>query len=397
MDQGSWPRVPSLYGVRQADNYTDSIMLNISVIDTEGSRIHSTLTGLRRTVADADGSSNPTRALFERTALGLPAETTYLTYWHGYVVVMRPLLVLFDTSQVKLLTTLALLGLWTVAGVLAMRRIGWPPVLVAGAATLTLGPFSIANSLAFKVPFLIAAFGVIAVLLLDQRIERDRWLLPVAVSLGIATSFFDFLTAPLLSVGIPLLVLASIDLYDGKRISLRQWAVLLGGWAVSYATFWMAKWVALELVGTRVMDVGFAKIVQRSGADEVTGLSYRLSAVASNFRFMGPEHSVLHSAGTALTVAVTGIVLLAVCCTWLAAMKYSQTDLGCARRALPLLLLSALPYTWYFLAANHSYTHAWFTFRAQYISLVGAGLFVLYTVDWGSLLSRIRQVRTART
>ena len=38
-------------------------------------------------------------------------------------------------------------------------------------------------------------------------------------------------------------------------------------------------------------------------------------------------------------------------------------------RAALLLVVMLLPYAWYFAAANHSYLHWWFTYRAQGVSV----------------------------
>ena len=55
------------------------------------------------------------------------------------------------------------------------------------------------------------------------------------------------------------------------------------------------------------------------------------------------------------------------------------------RRAVQLLPIAFLPWAWYFLAANHSYLHNWFTFRAQAVSVAAILLTLMQFIDWKKL------------
>ena len=55
------------------------------------------------------------------------------------------------------------------------------------------------------------------------------------------------------------------------------------------------------------------------------------------------------------------------------------------RRAVQLLPIALLPWVWYFLAANHSYLHNWFTFRAQAVSIAAILLALMQFVNWKKL------------
>jgi O-antigen/teichoic acid export membrane protein len=50
-----------------------------------------------------------------------------------------------------------------------------------------------------------------------------------------------------------------------------------------------------------------------------------------------------------------------------------------------LLVVAFIPWVWYLFAANHSYLHNWFTFRAQAVSVAAILLALMQLVDWNKL------------
>ena len=55
------------------------------------------------------------------------------------------------------------------------------------------------------------------------------------------------------------------------------------------------------------------------------------------------------------------------------------------RKALQILPIAVLPWAWYLFAANHSYWHNWFTFRAQAVTVAAMLLALSQMVDWRRL------------
>jgi hypothetical protein len=60
-------------------------------------------------------------------------------------------------------------------------------------------------------------------------------------------------------------------------------------------------------------------------------------------------------------------------------------------KAILYLLVAALPFVWYFGAANHSYDHNWFTYRIQAISISGVLLAINNLIHWEKLKTRLRK------
>ena len=57
------------------------------------------------------------------------------------------------------------------------------------------------------------------------------------------------------------------------------------------------------------------------------------------------------------------------------------------RQAVQYLAVAALPLAWYLFAANHSYLHCWFTYRAQAASVAALLMAASAMVDWERLIT----------
>ena len=49
---------------------------------------------------------------------------------------------------------------------------------------------------------------------------------------------------------------------------------------------------------------------------------------------------------------------------------------------LPLIVTACMPYVWYFVLANHSYIHGFFTYRAQMVTLFSGGTMMILLWEW---------------
>ena len=289
----------------------------------------------------------------------------YGRYWHGNTFLTRYLLVLYDYISIRLLLYIVttLLAVW--CAVRLWRRSGWQ----TAAAVM----FGLAASYAFMMQFSMQ-FAPMLILALAGMIvltrQRKQSLLPFFV-VGSLTCYFDLLTAPMLTLGMMLVVQASIS---GKwKEKSGKWEAMLSGWreslgsallwAVGYAGTWVTKWIIATLfTSENVIADGIHNTFNRSD----TGDYSRWDAVIQNLDLLPWQFIV---------IAVILLVLLA-------AFRFNAQGW---RRAVQLLPIAFLPWAWYFLAANHSYLHNWFTFRAQAVSVAAILLTLMQFIDWKKL------------
>ena len=182
--------------------------------------------------------------------------------------------------------------------------------------------------------------------------------------LGSLTAYFDLLTAPMLTLGLPLLVMLALKPKEKLSGAFKGLTLASLLWAVGYGLTWVTKWIlATLLTSENIWKDGFHNLSNRSGVLDDYG---RWDALMDNMDLLP---------WTFIFLALAVILVLA---CW----HFHRQGW---RRALPLLVVALIPWVWYLFAANHSYLHSWFTFRAQAVTVAGLLLAAMQFVDWKKL------------
>lgn len=278
----------------------------------------------------------------------------YSRYWHGYLIYLKPLLAVFNYNQIRLISagaqTLLLLALLALL-VKKLPRAAAPFALTV----LLLAPGSVGRCLQFSDVYTIM---LIASLLLlwnpGGRLNRDN--LPYFFLLvGIATVFFDLMSAPSITLTLPLCLLLAQERRGGDEKALLRtvaWCALL--WLLGYGGMWAAKWLIAWLrQGEPFFNSLFGTVSTRASSDVGSGEAVsRVGTLLRNVR-------ELFSVGwvNALVLAYAAGAALA----GLFGKKRGLRFDGSA--ALRLLIPTALALVWVLALCNHSYIHFWFAFR----------------------------------
>lgn len=346
------------------DNYTDALILNQAYTLRSESLVDGVMLLPRLTCE---------RLPFEelRVAVGMDTATasttaTYARYWHGNTFLARYLLFFWDYPTIRLLLYIlsSLLMLW--CGVLLWRRSGWQPTVAVALGLLCSYVFMMQFSLQLGMVLFIALAGMIA-------LTQCRRTGIVFFVVGSLTAYFDLLTAPMLTLGLPLVVMLTLG--QEEKLSKAFKSVTLASllWAIGYGTTWVSKWImATLLTSENILADGLHNLSNRSGVLDEHG---RWDALTANL-------DLLPWAVIAISLAVL----------FLLACRYFHKQGW--RRALPLLAVALLPWLWYLFAANHSYLHNWFTFRSQAVSVAAMLLAAMQMVDWKKMKNRIENLQS---
>ena len=236
---------------------------------------------------------------------------------------------------------------------------GWALSLPFLAFWLSLYPPGLFFSLQYGAIYCVTVLGCLGVL----RAGEERRILLFEM-IGTAASYFDLMTYPLVSLGVPLALWMCLSAGEEKQLINRtgQALGLCLCWGFGYTFTWVFKWLLAGLL------TGSDAI-----AESLSVAAFRISGQ------MGPEHIGPLSAITrnisvfAYKGLLLGLLLLFAAMLWLLRRRGRQSR--CMSDTLGLLGCALMPFIWYALLSNHSHIHAFFTYRE--LSITVFALFAL--------------------
>lgn len=340
------------------DNYTDALILNQAVEMRSMNLVDGTLLLPRLTCERLPFEELRVAVGMDTVAEGETRTATYARYWHGNTFLTRYLLCFLDypTLRLWLYIVSSLLMLW--CGALLWRRGGWQLATAVGVGLLCCYVFVMQFSVQLAMVLLIALGGMIAV-------AKGKKSGMVFFVVGSLTAYFDLLTTPMLTLGLPLVV--ALTLRDDNKVpgGLRQLTLMSALWGAGYGITWVAKWlIASLLTSEQVLADGIHNVANRSS---VLDDHSRWEALTSNMDLLP----------WSIIVIALAVMAVTACLRW---RRGGVPNWG---KSVPLLAVALIPWLWYLFTANHSYLHNWFTYRAQAVSiaalLLAAGQFITHT------------------
>lgn len=339
--------IPGMISSR-LDNFTDSIMLVSSAHKAETGLIDRTMNGYR--VIYEGKTPSETLVAYGTGEEGYSV-SPYSRYWHGYQVILKPLLLFFNYQEIRYLNMclqfLLIIGI-TIEMVKKKMGIYVFPYMVM---LFSLMPFSIGLSLQFSSVFYITNIAVYVLLKWFELIKEKKNFFLFFLIVGMLTSFIDLLTYPLVTLGIPLVFyFLSMEkktlLYN--IIKTVKYSVI---WAIGYIGMWSGKWIIGSiLLRKNIITDAIDALLNRTSSETADASFTHWSVIERNADAMFSMPVKLLFLGTLL------ILLVVLICK---AIRDRKNYFG----NWHYLLIACMPIAWYIVAANHSYMHFWFTYR----------------------------------
>lgn len=339
------------------DVYTDGLLINVSYTETDD--------GIRDILLDThvevDGK-NPMESFYEVLALSNDdyIVKNYGRYWHGYQVILRPLLCFFtysDIRQLNMILQLALVFIFVYVLAKSKDRIF---IIPFWGMYVFLCPVSLFSSLQYSPCYYIMMLALLILYVFGEKLNdtRRNYLFLLA---GILTAYFDLLTYPFITLGVPLI--AYLGFTYERAISNRVcvWKNIIlhtFSWGVGYLGMWSAKWIiATVLTEENIIFDAFEALKVRSG-------------------YFSIKHSYWDTLRLNLGTCNRKIFLPVIVCIGVVAIIFRvKKNIGIERRLIlfegMILAVSAYPFVWYLFTKDHSCCHSYFTWRELGISIFG--------------------------
>lgn len=345
------------------DTYTDAMMFNVAYSIDSSKPFESALIARRNYVPGITkeviyDSIGETISVIEDIAYNDLAAIVegqnilsfeYARYWHGYLVLLRPLLLFLDYSGIRIL-------LFLILGILSFfffktiyKKLGWEAIYHLLFPLLIVGfHFSFLTLQSATAYIIILTSSLI--LLKKESIKEEPCTFFFII--GCITNFFDFLSTPLLTLGIPLILIFLLRKKENLS-SLQCFTIFFRCsllWTIGYATTFLGKWIIVDLFYHRNLILSsIGQSLYRSVTTENA-----IEVILSNLTWL--DRFLL------LAWLITSSILCRV-------TKRTHLKFQPFAFYLPFLLIGILPFLWYIVIRQHSYIHCMFTYRNLLLSL----------------------------
>jgi hypothetical protein len=300
----------------------------------------------------------------------------YHRYWHGYLAIYKPIFLFLNYAQLRLANQFMLCLSVLLIVYLILKRWNILIALTYLGSLLTINIQVIPYSLQFMSVIMIMQGALILILLNEKRMLGH--LTGFFFIIGSLTSFLDLLTAPVLTLGIPLILVYLLTIKNNENTITRKLyfhGIQSIAWVSGYLLTWMAKW----LISFPVLDnFGFKDILNIVRFRMMGNVDYPLDRL-----------KVFELNQSLIFDSTFNRVLISLVTIWVIGMLFYAKPLRDIKILLPLLLIAVIPYAWLLLAANHSQIHYWFTYRILSITVMAVGIFMIETIDFNKISNNL--------
>jgi len=342
------------------DNYTDAVMLNTAYSIDEEEPIESLLLGRRN-------YSSKNLELIENggeDAIGNLARTLdktnteyyqYGRYWHGYLVYLRPLLCIFTYENIRIILVTTLMISLIILSVLIYKKIDILTAVLFILSSILISYHMLGLSIQYFSVFIIAIVSSI-IIMVKNNIKDINILFFI---LGGITVFFDLLTTPIVSCGIPLLFYILIKSKE-EKISIKEYIKIifynLIYFAIGYGILWISKWLICDLIcNSNIFYNAVKQTLFYTGLDNENNATI-LNVWGQNISYIKPG-----------IITFLGLFVITTI------INYKKNTI---KKNLPYIIVALIPLVWYVITKNHAYIHARFTYRGLYITLFAIGIMI---------------------
>lgn len=299
----------------------------------------------------------------------------YARYWHGYLVVLRPLLALFDYNAIRIV-----LAIITLICVVAMLVLLYKKVNLISSVIFLIGLLSICiwvvtQSINESLIFLVALVSSIILLFRYKKMKRIGIFFFIV---GSVSSFIDLLTAPIVTLGITAIIYFLLLQQEEKdvKIYIKKLVEVIITWGLGYGLTWAMKWLIVELcfenrpmISQVITQVLFrSKIPVRNGVAIIN----RWIVVKRNLEFLS-------------TPVIVAIIIIGFVLAIAFMIKNRNKEIEFKenfKKCIPYIVIFFLPIIWFVSITQHSYTHAFFVYRILIISIISL-LLIIYKMFEG--------------
>lgn len=361
---GSYMLVDGYYSTL-LDIHTDTVMLSASICPSSGNIISDVMFCPRHRLLE---NSDDTQLIENYTCEdeNLVQYRRYPRYWHGYLVLLKPLLVFFSISDIHMIYFFvqSLLLLLIIVGLVKKNQTSLAVCFAIG--ILIINPMVAALNFQNASIYFILLLSILY-LVWSGKLEEDylvkKQCFVFFQVIGMSVAYFDFLTYPIVALGVPLLFLLYYS--DTEDVKKRIKYVILHSvmFFVGYVGMYICKWgLATLLTEVNVFQDAYGEIMVMLNANDVEGADITIiRGIGRNLaHFMQPPYLMLIAGGVIYSVL---------------SFARARINLNRIYRNIPSFFVGLYPFC-HMVASTHSYAHYHFVYR-EFVVTILAVLFII--------------------
>lgn len=346
--EGTYPELVG-WCTSNLDNWTDAIMLLSAGYSGNETVLEKALTVFTERSVDKDPVESFKEYYSENKNSFIEP---YPRYWHGYLIFLKPLLSIMSYDEIRIINHYFQMFIAVIL-LLILQKKRYNEYIIPVLLLLGSLPFlSTAYSLQYSSVYYVAMIGTIILLLKYSEWQDSGKIFIFFLILGSVTNYFDLLTYPLFTFGIPICFYFCMKQGNKLIYFLKDLATYGFSWFLGYGGMWMGKWIAATVLTEK-------NVIR----DAITRVGYRTSSVTD-----GGEQvevlEVLFCNFKAFVKNPTIILIILFCFIKLFQMMKCNKVNSANRGNLIFVFIGCLPMIWYIATPNHSMTHWWiFTYK----------------------------------
>lgn len=359
-NEGLYPNIAvNIYGKTGIlDNFTDSLMIGTAGFDSGASSVLEKALLNQRCGFSIESITN--------LILGDSSNIIeYSRYWHGYLIFLKPLLLVMDYNGIRILNFV--LQLILIISIVVVMFRNCKKLLIPYLISLfVLNPYLVSLSMQFSAIYYISNLSVLILLLFYQKLKEKNNFIYLFLITGILTSFFDLLTYPLTTLLMPLVTVLYLKKNDNENLKdkIKFIIKMCIYWAIGYFVFWILKWMVVAIfVDNTILENVISNFKFRTFGDAVEGINKYEQLTC----FKGLAEYLIFNVKNLSIILVLAIALIFT--ILIKKLKYNNKLNFTKNNIVPYLLISLIPICWFIVFSNHSFIHSFFTYRT-YVGLV---------------------------
>ena len=296
----------------------------------------------------------------------------YLRYWHGSIVLVKPMLILWDIRGIYVVHGLAilLLMIWLIR--LLYQQNCRSEAIAFLISMVAVSIWFVPICMEYVWMFLCMLITSIMTVKL-MRARREQWLPVLFLVTGMVAVFLDFFTTETMTLAIPLLFMIRIR----KREGLQEgtWRAVFTNtilWGIGYIGMWILKWgFAAFCLHQNVLPFIRESVWEHLRSESnMTFLEMKRQTVSRNIHNLFPlEYGIIGQVFIIIMIILVVVlpvlrdrIRLKPVFNWYWIALYTFAGL--------------IPIARYLVISNHSYVHAFFVYRALASTVMASCLII---------------------